>query len=53
MYTGTMIEDLITTVERAEGWATAEPAESLREDADVPVAYLLEQSYGKQLVKVA
>ncbi len=54
MYTGTMIEDLIATVERAECWATAEPAEILRdEDLDLPVAYLLEQSYGEQLVEVA
>jgi len=53
MYTGTMIEDLIATVERAE-WATAEPAEILREeDVDMPLAYLLEQSYGEQLVEVA
>jgi hypothetical protein len=52
MYTGTMIEDLIATVERAESWAAAEPAEILREE-DVPVAYLLEQSYGEQLVEVA
>jgi len=52
MYTGTMIEELITTVERAESWAAVEPAELLRED-DVPVAYLLEQSYNEQLVEVA
>ena len=53
MYTGTMIEDLIATVERAECWA-AEPAAVLREDdVDMPVAYLLEQSYGEQLVEVA
>ena len=52
MYTGTMIEDLIATVERAEGWAAVEPAEILQAD-DVPVAYLLEQSYGEQLVEVA
>ncbi|HVP52835.1 MAG TPA: hypothetical protein VMT05_12030 [Terriglobales bacterium] len=54
MYTGTMIEDLIATVERAESWAAAEPAEMLREeDVDIPVAYLLEPSYGEQLVEVA
>ena len=54
MYTGTMIEDLIATVERAECRATAEPAVILREeDVDVPVAYLIEQSYGGQLVEVA
>ena len=62
MYTGTMIEDLIATVERAEclhpsaptpgapggpRWA-AEPA-----TIDMPVAYLIEQSYGEQLVEVA
>ena len=52
MYTGTMIEDLIATVERAEGWAAAEPAEILSCE-DVPVACLLEQSYGEQLVEVA
>ena len=54
MYTGTMIEDLIATVERAESWAAVEPAEMLREeDVDIPVAYLLDQSYGEQLVEVA
>ncbi len=54
MYTGTMIEELIATVERAECWAAAEPAEILREeDVDMPVAYLIEQSYGEQLVEVA
>ena len=47
MYTGTMIEDLIATVELAE-YKTAEPIE-----VDVPVAYLIEQSYGEQLVEVA
>jgi len=47
MYTGTMIEDLIATVERAECWA-AEPA-----TIDMPVAYLLDQSYGEALVEVA
>jgi len=62
MYTGTMIEDLIATVERAEclhpssptlgapgapRWA-AEPA-----TIDMPVAYLIERSYGEQLVEVA
>jgi hypothetical protein len=53
MYTGTMIEQLIATVESAESWA-AEPAESLQEeDFNLPVAYLLEQSYGEQLVEVA
>ena len=54
MYTGTMIDDLIATVEHAECWAAAEPAEILREeDLDVPVAYLLERSYGEVLVEVA
>ena len=54
MYTGTMIEDLIATVERAEHWAAAEPAEILREeDLEVPLAYLLEQTYGEVLVEVA
>ena len=52
MYTGTMIENLIATVERAESWAAVEPVEILREE-DLPVAYLLEQSYGEQLVEVA
>jgi hypothetical protein len=47
MYTGTMIEDLIATVELAE-YKTAEPVE-----IDLPVAYLIEQSYGEQLVEVA
>ena len=54
MYTGTMIEDLIATVERAECWAAAEPAEILRDDdLNVPLACLLEQSYGDVLVEVA
>jgi len=52
MYTGTMIEELIATVERAESWAAAEPSEILREE-DVPVAYLLEQVYNQQLVELA
>jgi len=53
MYTGTMIEELISTVERAESWA-AEPAENLQEeDFNLPVAYLLEPSYGEQLMEVA
>jgi hypothetical protein len=53
MYTGTLIDDLFTTVERAECWATVEPRETLRDDLDLPVAYLLEQSYGEELVEVA
>ncbi|MFI5090939.1 MAG: hypothetical protein ACHP7P_12855 [Terriglobales bacterium] len=54
MYTGTMIEQLIATVESAESWAAAEPAESLQEeDLNLPVAYLLEPSYGEQLMEVA
>lgn len=52
MYTGTLIEELIATVERAENWAAADPAETMREE-DVPVAYLLDQSYNEQLVEVA
>jgi len=48
MYTGTMIEDLIATVERAESWAVAEPAEIVRQE-DMPVAYLLKQSNGERL----
>jgi hypothetical protein len=53
MYTGTMIEELIATVERAESWAV-EPAESLQEeDFNLPVAYLLEPFYDEQLVEVA
>jgi hypothetical protein len=51
MYTGTMIEELIATVERAESWAVAEP-ETAREE-DLPVAYLLDHSYDEQLVEVA
>jgi len=47
MYTGTMIEDLIATVELAE-YRAAEPVE-----IDLPVGYLIEQSYGEQLVEVA
>ncbi len=54
MYTGTMIDELIATVERAECWAVAEPAEVLREEGlEIPLAYLLEQSYGEVLVEVA
>lgn len=54
MYTGTMIEQLIATVERAESWAAAEPAQVLRkEDRYVPVPYLLESLYDEQLVEVA
>jgi hypothetical protein len=60
MYTGTMIEDLIATVERAErlystaATAGAELAEILKdEDLGIPLACLLEQSYGEQLVEVA
>jgi len=69
MYTGTMIEDLIATVERAEHlhpsapkagapgtphWTAAEPARVLpKEDTDVPVAFLLESLYEEQLVEVA
>ena len=53
MYTGTMIENLIVTVERAECWAAAKPAESPREgDIDPPAAYL-QRSNGAQLAKVA
>jgi hypothetical protein len=54
MYTGRMIEDLIATVERAESWSAVEPAGILKgEDFDMPLAYLLEQSYSEQLVEVA
>ena len=54
MYTGTMIEELIATVERAECWTIAEPVQVLQKlDLDVPVAYLLEPSYNEQLVEVA
>jgi len=54
MYTGTMIEELIATVARAECRAVAEPAEILRdEDLDMPVVYLLEPLYEPQLVEVA
>ena len=49
-----MIEELIATVESAESWAAAEPAESLQEeDFNLPVAYLLEPSYSEQLMEVA
>ena len=51
MYTGTMIEELIATVERAESWAAAESQQE--EDFNLPVAYLLEPSYDEQLVEVA
>jgi len=54
MYTGTMIEDLIATVERAECWAATEPvAGSRASEIYMPVAYLLEQCYGEELVEVA
>jgi len=54
MYTGTMIEDLIATVEHAEHRTGARPAQILRqEDMDLPVAYLLESLYDEQLVQVA
>jgi len=54
MYTGTMIEDLIATVERAECWATTEPVTGSRAtEIYMPVAYLLEQCYGEELVEVA
>jgi hypothetical protein len=69
MYTGRMIEDLIATVERAERlypsvataempgalrWSGVEAAEILKdEDLEMPLACLLEQSYGEHLVEVA
>jgi len=53
MYTGTMIEDLIATVERAECRAAESAGIPAEEDVDLPVSYLLEQSYGEQLVEVA
>jgi hypothetical protein len=52
MYTGTMIEELMATVERAECWAAASPDEILREGDIAPSAAYL-QSSGEQLVKVA
>ncbi|HXR39424.1 MAG TPA: hypothetical protein VN776_10040 [Terracidiphilus sp.] len=53
MYTGTMIENLIATVERAECWAAAKPAEIRRErDIDPPAAYP-QRSNSEQLMKVA
>jgi hypothetical protein len=51
MYSGTMIKDLIATVECAE-YRVFE-AEILQPEDDLPLAYLLEQSYGEQLVEVA
>lgn len=54
MYTGTLIEDLIVTVERAEHWTVAQPAQILRkEDMDMPVAYLVESLCDEQLVEMA
>jgi hypothetical protein len=50
MYTGTMIEDLIATVERAECEPEIFQADEI---GDLPLAFLLEQSYGDQLVEVA
>jgi hypothetical protein len=52
MYTGTMIDELIATVARAECWA--EPTEIEHADElEMPVACLLEQCYEEQLVEVA
>jgi len=52
MYTGTMIENLIATVEHAECWTAANPVQNLREgDIDPPAAY--SQASGELLVKVA
>jgi hypothetical protein len=52
MYTGTMIENLIATVERAECWA-AKPVEIRQErDIDPPAAYS-QRSNSEQLMKVA
>ena len=52
MYTGTMIENLIATVERAECWAAANPAQILpKGNIDPTAAYL--PSSGEQLVRVA
>ena len=54
MYTGTIIEDLIETVERAERRTAEEPAQLLRqEDMDIPVAFLLDSLYAEQLLEVA
>ena len=53
MYTGTLIEDLIATVERVEHWNRAESPQILRqEEIDMPVAYLLESLYDEQLMEV-
>ena len=52
MYTGTMIENLIATVELAECWTAANPVQNLREgDINPPAAY--SQASGELLVKVA
>ena len=54
MYTGTLIEDLIATVERAESRPAEEPVRFLRqEDMDIPVAFLLDSLYEEQLLEVA
>jgi hypothetical protein len=54
MYTGTLIEDLIATVERVESRTAEEPTRFLRqEDMDIPVAYLLDSLYEEQLLAVA
>jgi len=53
MYTGTMIEDLIATVEHAEG-RFAQPVRFLRqEEMDIPVAFLLDSLQDEQLLEVA
>lgn len=53
MYSGTMIKDLIATVERAEHRTLECEILQPEEAGDLPLAYLLEQSYGEQLVEVA
>jgi len=56
MYTGTMIEDLIAAVERAEMHARYEydPVEILQpEESELPLAYLIERSYSEPMAGVA
>jgi len=52
MYTGTMIEDLIATVELAEN-RNADVPVLRQEEMDIPVAFLLDSLYEEQLLEVA
>lgn len=54
MYTGTMIEDLIESVQRAEKHAQYELAEDHRlAKVEVPLTYFRDLSYSEEMVGVA